>query len=99
MTIGEPGKNGVRTSDLTEAQKILDVFFAHGHKELDTARMYAEGTTESVSFQIIAIGIGLRLISYDLASRPVGSQGLECGYKVRSSMLIVGLLTRAQSIS
>ncbi|TFK92408.1 Aldo/keto reductase [Polyporus arcularius HHB13444] len=46
MTMGEPGKNGVRTSDLKECQEILDVFFSHGHKELDTARVYAEGTTE-----------------------------------------------------
>ncbi|KAH9901315.1 Aldo/keto reductase [Cubamyces lactineus] len=46
MTMGEAGKNGVRTSDLKECQEILDTFFSHGHKELDTARMYAEGTTE-----------------------------------------------------
>ncbi|KAI0709123.1 Aldo/keto reductase [Earliella scabrosa] len=46
MTMGEPNKNGVRTSDLKECQEILDAFFSHGHKELDTARMYAEGTTE-----------------------------------------------------
>ncbi|KAL6308976.1 Aldo/keto reductase [Sparassis latifolia] len=46
MTMGEAGKNGVRTADLKECQGILDVFFAHGHMELDTARMYAEGTTE-----------------------------------------------------
>ncbi len=48
MTIGAPGKNGVRTSDLKEAQEIIDVFYKHGHKEIDTARVYAEGTTESV---------------------------------------------------
>nr|VWO98662.1 Kinesin motor protein [Ganoderma boninense] len=47
MTIGTPGKNGVRTSDLKEAQEIIDVFHKHGHKEIDTARIYAEGTTES----------------------------------------------------
>lgn len=46
MTIGEAGKNGTRTSDKQDAQKILDAFHAHGGKELDTARMYAEGTTE-----------------------------------------------------
>lgn len=46
MTFGEEGKVGVRTASLTEAQGILDVFFSHGHRELDTARMYAEGTTE-----------------------------------------------------
>ena len=49
MTLGEVGKSGVRTSDLKECQEILDTFFEHGHKELDTARIYAEGTTESVS--------------------------------------------------
>lgn len=46
MTIGVQGKNGVRNSDLAECQAILDTFFSHGHTELDTARMYAEGTTE-----------------------------------------------------
>jgi aflatoxin B1 aldehyde reductase len=65
MTIGEPGKNGVRTDTLGKhhslhlftllilflllvlwfpndrhdvAQQILNVFFKHGGKELDTAR-------------------------------------------------------------
>ncbi|CAE7154641.1 unnamed protein product [Rhizoctonia solani] len=47
MTIGEAGKNGVRNSDLNECQSILDTFFSHGHTEIDTARMYAEGTTEA----------------------------------------------------
>ena len=48
MTLGEPGKVGVRTSDLKDCQEILETFFKHGHKEIDTARIYAEGTTESV---------------------------------------------------
>ena len=52
MTMGEAGKNGVRTSDLKECQEILDIFFSHGHKELDTARMYAEGTTEPVRMDL-----------------------------------------------
>ncbi|KAG8762125.1 hypothetical protein FRC11_011035 [Ceratobasidium sp. 423] len=47
MTIGESGKNGVRNSDLNECQTILDTFFSHGHTEIDTARLYAEGTTEA----------------------------------------------------
>ena len=50
MTFGFEGKNGVRTSSLTECQDILDVFFGHGHTEVDTARMYAEGTTEQVGY-------------------------------------------------
>ncbi|CCO33300.1 hypothetical protein BN14_07374 [Rhizoctonia solani AG-1 IB] len=47
MIMGEAGKNGVRNSDLNECQTILDTFFSHGHTEIDTARMYAEGTTEA----------------------------------------------------
>lgn len=46
MTMGEPGKNGVRNADLKECQGILDVFFASGFKELDTAEMYGEGSTQ-----------------------------------------------------
>ncbi|CCL99122.1 uncharacterized protein FIBRA_01136 [Fibroporia radiculosa] len=46
MTFGEAEKNGVRTSDLSDCQEIVDLFVKYGHKELDTARMYAEGTTE-----------------------------------------------------
>jgi hypothetical protein len=48
MTIGDAGKNGVRNSDPKEVQDILDTYFSYGHTELDTARMYAEGTTEEV---------------------------------------------------
>jgi predicted aldo/keto reductase-like oxidoreductase len=50
MTLGEAGKNGTRNSDMTECQQILETYFSSGSKELDTARMYAEGTTEEVCF-------------------------------------------------
>jgi len=46
MTFGEQGKVGARVTDLRQCQEILDAFFARGHTELDTARNYAEGTTE-----------------------------------------------------
>ncbi|KAF9236270.1 Aldo/keto reductase [Melanogaster broomeanus] len=52
MTFGFEGKNGVRTFAMGECQEVLDVFFAHGHSEIDTARMYAEGTTEQVLSQL-----------------------------------------------
>lgn len=51
MTMGVQGKNGVRNHNLSECQEIIDVFYGHGHKELDTARVYAEGTTEEVREQ------------------------------------------------
>ncbi|KAL5533281.1 hypothetical protein ACEPAF_5057 [Sanghuangporus sanghuang] len=45
-TMGEQGKSGVRNHTIRECQEIIDVFYKHGHKELDTARVYGEGTTE-----------------------------------------------------
>jgi|ERR1700722_19940097 len=51
MNLGDEGKTGVRISDLQECQNILDTFFAHGHTGLDTARIYAAGTTEQVRFR------------------------------------------------
>ncbi|KAI0351262.1 Aldo/keto reductase [Trametes cingulata] len=46
MTFGEPGKEGARVHDLKDVEAILDVFQAHGHYEIDTARTYSGGTSE-----------------------------------------------------
>jgi aryl-alcohol dehydrogenase-like predicted oxidoreductase len=63
--MGYAGKNGVRTSDKQECQEILDIFFKYGN-EVDTARMYGEGTTEQVSNHFIL---------YYLSKWPVAEQG------------------------
>jgi aflatoxin B1 aldehyde reductase len=47
MTMGYLGKNGIRISDVQQCQEILDTFFKYG-KEIDTARIYGEGTTEQL---------------------------------------------------
>ncbi|KAI0785680.1 Aldo/keto reductase [Abortiporus biennis] len=46
MTFGEAGTEGARVTDLKDVEAILDVFQAHGHTEVDTARVYTEGTSE-----------------------------------------------------
>ncbi|KAI8992796.1 Aldo/keto reductase [Trametes punicea] len=46
MTFGEPGKEGARVHDLKDVEAILDIFQAHGHYEVDTARTYTGGTSE-----------------------------------------------------
>ena len=48
MTMGRAGLNGVRTSDTQECQEILNAYFKFGN-ELDTARIYGDGTTEEVT--------------------------------------------------
>ncbi|TFK50684.1 Aldo/keto reductase [Heliocybe sulcata] len=46
MTFGEEGKEQARVHDLKDVEAILDVFQAHGHYEIDTARVYCGGTSE-----------------------------------------------------
>ncbi|KAK9323508.1 NADP-dependent oxidoreductase domain-containing protein [Lipomyces orientalis] len=46
MTIGRPGLEGVRVTTLEETAEILDVFQKHGHSEVDTARLYCQGSSE-----------------------------------------------------
>ncbi|KAM3155255.1 Aldo-keto reductase [Botrytis cinerea] len=45
MTIGRPG-DAIRVTTVESAQKIFDVFQAHGHSEVDSARAYGGGSTE-----------------------------------------------------
>ncbi|KAN0093303.1 NADP-dependent oxidoreductase domain containing protein [Tylopilus felleus] len=70
MTLGFEGKNSLRTSSLAECQEIIDVFFDHGHSELDTARMYVEGMTEQVLSQL-----NLRGVTIDTKVYPVNPGG------------------------
>ncbi|KAJ6553968.1 Aldo/keto reductase [Mycena vulgaris] len=46
MTFGAAGIDGSRVSDVKDIEAILDVFLKHGHREVDTARVYAGGTSE-----------------------------------------------------
>ena len=46
MTFGAEGTMGARVHDLDQVRAILDVFQKHGHNEIDTARVYAGGTSE-----------------------------------------------------
>lgn len=48
MTFGKEGAEQSRVFDLETAQKILDSFKKHGHRELDTARAYGGGSSEEM---------------------------------------------------
>lgn len=48
MTFGTPGIEGVRVTTIEGVNEILDVFQAHGHKEIDTARNYGAGSSETL---------------------------------------------------
>ncbi|KAE8448757.1 hypothetical protein EG329_008973 [Mollisiaceae sp. DMI_Dod_QoI] len=46
MTFGREGTEQARVVTLEDCAAILDIFQAHGHNEVDTARFYAEGSSE-----------------------------------------------------
>jgi aflatoxin B1 aldehyde reductase len=48
MTFGKEGTGGARIHDKETAKAILDEFQAHGHSEVDSARVYAAGTCEEM---------------------------------------------------
>ncbi|TFK64070.1 Aldo/keto reductase [Pluteus cervinus] len=61
MTFGEVGKEGARVHDLKDVEAILDEFLSHGFTEIDTARVYAGGTSEEYLGKIDWRGKGLVL--------------------------------------
>jgi aflatoxin B1 aldehyde reductase len=48
MTFGHEGGQMSRVHDLKTAGAILDIFTNYGHTEIDTARAYGEGTSETM---------------------------------------------------
>ncbi|KAJ5757209.1 aldo/keto reductase [Penicillium nucicola] len=47
MTIGQAGLPGCRQTTPKEVKDVLDKFQQHGHREVDTSRIYAQGTSET----------------------------------------------------
>ena len=52
MTFGKPGAEQTRVHSLPACSAILDVFQRHGHREIDTARFYGEGSSEEYLGQL-----------------------------------------------
>ncbi|KAF7354038.1 Aflatoxin B1 aldehyde reductase member 3 [Mycena venus] len=48
MSFGEPGTEAVRVDKVEDVEAIMDVFVKHGHREVDTARIYGRGTSEVI---------------------------------------------------
>ncbi|KAG8764288.1 hypothetical protein FRC11_005092 [Ceratobasidium sp. 423] len=48
MTFGKPGTEGARIESVEAVGEILDVFKSYGHCEVDTARVYTNGTSEEL---------------------------------------------------
>ncbi|KAL5339810.1 NADP-dependent oxidoreductase domain-containing protein [Aspergillus crustosus] len=47
MNIGEPGDGRTRVHSVENATETVDVFKSYGHKDIDTARVYGNGSSEA----------------------------------------------------
>jgi aflatoxin B1 aldehyde reductase len=61
MTFGEPGKDGARVHNIKDVEAILDAFRSHGHTEIDTARVYAGGSSEEYLGKIDLASKGFKI--------------------------------------
>ncbi|KAI0034793.1 Aldo/keto reductase [Vararia minispora EC-137] len=61
MTFGREGTEGARIHTPEGLSEVLDVFQKHGHTEIDTARVYTQGTSEELLGKIDHKGRGLLL--------------------------------------
>lgn len=62
MTLGDEGKEQARVFSPAAVNEILEIFAAHGHDELDTARMYGEGTSERMLSRVGAEKAGFKIV-------------------------------------
>ncbi|KAH8807670.1 NADP-dependent oxidoreductase domain-containing protein [Xylogone sp. PMI_703] len=46
MTFGKPGNEGIRVTSVNDVNAMLDLFQSYGHDEIDTARLYGNGSSE-----------------------------------------------------
>ncbi|TFK47309.1 Aldo/keto reductase [Heliocybe sulcata] len=60
-TFGAPGKDNARVTELKDIAAMLDIFQSHGHYEIDTARVYAGGTSEEYLGKLDWQGRGLKM--------------------------------------
>jgi aflatoxin B1 aldehyde reductase len=51
MGMGVAGRTGVSVSSVDTAQDLIDVF-SERYRELDSARIYGDGTTEKVPIRL-----------------------------------------------
>ncbi|KAJ7916808.1 Aldo/keto reductase [Mycena leptocephala] len=48
MSFGAPGSEGARVDNVKDLEAVMDLLLKHGHREIDTARIYARGTSETM---------------------------------------------------
>ncbi|KAL2827730.1 NADP-dependent oxidoreductase domain-containing protein [Aspergillus cavernicola] len=70
MNIGDPGDDRTRVHTLEEAKQMIDTFQRYGHKDIDTARIYGNGSSETYLGRMNLSGVNLHTKLFPTAANP-----------------------------
>ncbi|KAJ5664192.1 hypothetical protein N7507_004923 [Penicillium longicatenatum] len=70
MNIGEEGDGRTRVHSLEEAGKMVDLFKSYGHVDIDTARIYGDGSSETYLGNLNLTGVNLDTKLFPSAANP-----------------------------
>ncbi|KAH0421764.1 aldo/keto reductase [Colletotrichum camelliae] len=99
MTIGSPTISGLKVTTVEDVNNILDLFQSRGHNEIDTARLYGGGTTESylaeAKWEERGIVMGTKLYPNSKTSGATGP----LSYTLRAADVRRGLLDSLKALN
>ncbi|KAG1767323.1 NADP-dependent oxidoreductase domain-containing protein [Suillus placidus] len=86
---GVPGPQsiGARVNTIEDAQKIIDVFTSHGHRLVDTARIYGGGTSEEIISQLDLKGCAVDTKVYPSAPGDFTPDGIRASFEISMKAL------------
>ncbi|KAJ5686247.1 hypothetical protein N7536_008866 [Penicillium majusculum] len=70
MNIGEPGDGRTRVHTLEEAKQMVDLFKSYGHVDIDTARIYGDGSSETFLGNLNLTDVNLDTKLFPSAANP-----------------------------
>ncbi|KAG2338026.1 Aldo/keto reductase [Suillus weaverae] len=86
---GVPGPQsiGARVNTVEDAQKIVDVFTSHGHRLIDTSRIYGGGTSEEIISQLDLKGCAVDTKVYPNAPGDFAPDGIRASFEISMKAL------------
>ncbi|CAI7574354.1 unnamed protein product [Penicillium discolor] len=70
MNIGEPGDGRTRVHTLEEAKQMVELFKSYGHVDIDTARIYGDGSSETFLGNLNLTDVNLDTKLFPSAANP-----------------------------
>ncbi|KAF0325758.1 aldo/keto reductase [Colletotrichum asianum] len=99
MTIGSPTISGLKVTTVEDVDNMLDLFQSRGHNEIDTARLYGGGTTETyladAKWEERGIVMGIKLYPNSKISGATGP----LSYMLRAGDVRRGLLDSLKALN